>query len=452
MRKTMAGNELSVVNPDAAGIDIADTEIQVCVPEDRDGDNNRRFGSFTCDLDLIVEWLLACRIKTVAMEATGIYFIPLLLKLQDAGIEVVLANARDVKNIVGRKTDHADAEWLMTLHRLGLIKSSYQPGNQARQIRTVMRHRESLIQDAARQTQHMQKSMEQMNIKLSTVLSDINGKSGRAIIDAILKGERDPQQLASLADPRCKAGKDVIAASLEGTWNEEHLFTLQQSLDMYDFLQEKIGECDVELEKLLQAYTATIDSFDVSTIKQEQEKGKRKKKASKNAPKINIEKYAYSLWGVNVFEIPGLAESSVLGLIAELGHDFTDKFPTSSQFCSWCNLVPVNKISGGKLLSSRITKRKNVVGQIFRNAAMSVANDKGEMGIFYRRIRSRHGGLQANVATAHKIAKIFYSMVLSKKAYDSSKVGLTDKEALKRNIHRLQNRLNKLQEQYINAC
>lgn len=439
MIKSQDGNKLAIVNPNAAGIDIADTEMQVCVPEDRDGENNRRFGSFTQDLNTIVDWLKDCRITTVAMEATGIYYLSLFLKLQDAGINVLLANPQDVKNLSGRKTDAADAEWLMVLHRYGLLKPCYQPGNVARQIRNLTRQRSNLIRMAEKEVQYMQKAMEQMNIKLSTVISDITGLSGRKIITAILDGQRDTYALASLAESNCKASQEEIALSLEGTWDEDLLFMLKQSLDAYDFFLSQVSDCDTEIEKLLSLYGARIDSANAELVR-----CKRKKSRSKNAPKMDIENFAYQLWGVNVFEIPGLKDTAVMHLIGELGHDFIDKFESAEKFSSWCNLAPNNKISGGKILSSKIMKRKNPVGQIFRTAAAPLARDKGEMGNYYRRMKAKSGALQANVATAHKMAKIFYTMVKNKVAYDASKVGLNERELTERKIAKLERALTRL--------
>ena len=439
MIKSQDGNKLAIVNPNAAGIDIADTEMQVCVPEDRDGENNRRFGSFTQDLNTIVDWLKDCRITTVAMEATGIYYLSLFLKLQDAGIDVLLANPQDVKKLAGRKTDAADAECLMVLHRYGLLKPCYQPGNVARQIRNLTRQRSNLIRMAEKEVQYMQKAMEQMNIKLSTVISDITGLSGRKIITAILDGQRDTYALASLAESNCKASQEEIALSLEGTWDEDLLFMLKQSLDAYDFFLSQVSDCDTEIEKLLSLYGARIDSANAELVR-----CKRKKSRSKNAPKMDIENFAYQLWGVNVFEIPGLKDTAVMHLIGELGHDFIDKFESAEKFSSWCNLAPNNKISGGKILSSKIMKRKNPVGQIFRTAAAPLARDKGEMGNYYRRMKAKSGALQANVATAHKMAKIFYTMVKNKVAYDASKVGLNERELTERKIAKLERALTRL--------
>jgi len=435
---TKKGVELKIVNPNAAGIDIADTEMQVCVPSDRDGDNNRRFGSFTRDLNEICTWLKDCSIDTAAMEATGIYWIPLFFKLKESGIDVILVNAHEVKNISEKKTDEADAEWLMLLHTYGLLKASYQPDNEARQVRNLARHRGNLLRAAGKEVQHMQKAMEQMNIKLSNVLSDIVGKSGRAIIDAILGGERNPETLAQLADVRCKRSKEDIALSLEGTWDEDHLFELKQAYELYNYLQSQVTECDHKIETMLMSYAASVNT-DMSGFDK-----CKKAVCKKNAVAFDVEKYGYAVWGINPMTIPGMSVGSVLQLIGELGHNFVDKFDTPEKFCKWCNIVPNNKISGGKLLSSRVPKRKNPVGQIFRLCANALKDAKNPMGYYFRRIKSRGGHMQAIVATAHKIARIFFVMVKNKCAYDETKVGLDEKELLTMKIKRTQRALDRL--------
>lgn len=427
---TKKGIELKIVNPDAAGIDIADSEMQVCVPEDRDGDNNRRFGSFTRDLNEICSWLKACKITTVAMEATGIYWIPLYFKLKDSGIDVILVNAREVKNIAEKKTDEADAEWLMLLHTYGLLKASYQPENEARKIRNLTRHRNNILKALSKEVLHMQKAMEQMNIKLSNVLSDIVGKSGLAIIVAIINGERNPIRLAQLADSRCKRSREDIALSLEGTWGEDHLFELKQAYDLYKYLQGQMIECDRMIEQLLKSYTALIDT-DMVNFKES-----KKPICKKNAVAFNLEHYGYAIWGVNAMRIPGMSSGSLLQLIGELGHDFVEKFDTPAKFCKWCNLVPNNKISGGKLISSRVSKRKNPVGQVFRLCANTLKDAKNSLGIYFRRIRSRSGHMQAIIATAHKMARIFYTMVKNKSEYDETNVGIDEQELLLKKIER----------------
>ena len=250
------GVTLKIVNPNSAGIDIASREMQVCVPPDRDGENNRRFGSFTCDLHEISVWLKACKITTVAMESTGVYWISLFLLLKNDGFDVVLVNARDIKNISEKKTDETDAEWIMLIHSYGLLKASFQPENDARCIRNLSRHRNNLLRAASKEVQHMQKALDQMNIKLCNVISDLLGKSGIAIIEAILQGDHSPESLAFLADSRCKASKETLTKSLEGTRNEDHLFELKQSYELYKFMQKQIDECERKIECVLIKYQA----------------------------------------------------------------------------------------------------------------------------------------------------------------------------------------------------
>ncbi|WP_024995206.1 transposase [Phocaeicola paurosaccharolyticus] len=254
--------------------------------------------------------------------------------------------------------------------------------------------------------------------------------------------------MASLAHRSCKADKEIISRSLEGTWNENLLFLLGQSLKSYDFILMQIKECDIAIQDFLKEYQSVIDIFDDSMLS----RCKRKKSSrSKNAPKFDVEQYAYSLWGVNVFNIPELKDSAVMQLIGKLGHDFTEKFETVDNFCSWCNLVPNNKISGGKILSSRLSKRKNPVGQIFRIAASPLARDKGEMGNYYRRMKAKSVGLQANVATAHKIARIFFTIIKKKVEYDPQKVGVDEKKLIKIKMDRLEKALDKLNRKYSEA-
>ena len=443
--KTDKGLRLKIVNPDAAGIDIADKEIQVCVPEDRDGDNNRKFGSFTCDLKEICSWLHACHVSTVAMEATGIYWLNLYLMLKDCGIDVVLANPLQVKNLMDKKTDEADAEWLMLMHSYGMVRASFQPENITRKIRNLIRHRSRLLESAAIEIQHMQKSMEMMNIKLSAVISDVTGKSGQAIIRAIVAGNHDPVSLSQLADGRCKASRETIAKSLEGTWDEDVLFMLGQSLEAYDFYQRQVTACNGKIEILLMEYAAGIDTNGAKFVRT------RKRTAPKNAITFDMEKYAFDIWGVNVRAIPGMNVGSMLQLVGELGHDFVGKFETCRKFCKWCNIVPNNKISGGKLLSSHLPKRKNPVGQVFRMCANAVKDEKTEMGIYFRRIKARNGSAQAIVATAHKIARIFYTMIKNRQEYNPEMVGCDEKELLIRKIAKARKALSKLDQRLAQA-
>lgn len=439
---TATGKKFKVVNPNAAGIDIASSEMQVCVPEDRDFDCNRTFGCFTQDLTQIADWLMSCHIETVAMESTGVYWLPLYFVLKERGFDVVLVNARGVKNYSGRKTDEADAEWLMMLHSYGLLKCSFQPENEARAIRNLTRHRSNLLQSSSREALHMQKAMEQMNLKLGNVISDLLGKSGLAIIKAIIDGNHNPQELAMLAEDNCKASKEEIAKSLEGSWSEDHLFELGQAYELYNFIQKQIQQCDKQIEMHLIRYRAELDSSSDGDMPRS-----KKKIGKKNAVDFDVEKYAFDIWKVNAMSIPGMSAISLLQLIGELGHNFADKFDTCHSFCSWLNLVPNNKISGGKLLSSKVPKKTNTCGQVFRLCANSLKRNKTTLGYYFRRIQSRCGYSQAIVATAHKIAKIFFTMVKTHTEYDESKTGINEKALLERKILMTQRRLDKLNRQ-----
>jgi transposase len=441
--KTGKGLKLDIVNPNAAGIDVSSTEMQVCVPEDRDGDNNRCFGAFTCDLHQISAWLKACEIDTIAMESTGVYWVPLYMRLVADGFDVLLGNAKAIKNIAEKKTDEVDAEWIMLLHSYGLLKASFQPCNYAREIRNLTRHRDNLLRSSSKEVQHMHKYMELMNIKLSNVISDILGKSGQAIISAITGGERDAKVLASLADPRCKATREEIEKSLEANWDENLLFTLKQSFDLYHYIQKQMVETEKKVETLILKYKESLPK-EVVTLTEC--KRSDKPESPKNKVSIDIEQYAHQLWGVNIMRVPGISKGILFRLVGELGHDFVDKFDSYKEFCNWQNVVPNNKISGGKLLSSKIPKRKNPVGQIIRAAANSLKNEKSSMGNYFRKIQSRKGYKAAIVATANKIARMIYAMVKNQTEYNESLGQEEQAKILKMKLKRTQKQLEKIQK------
>lgn len=444
-RKTGKGLSLEVVNSNAAGIDISPKEMQVCVPVDRDENSNRKFGVYTEDLNNIVEWLKSCHIDTVAMESTGVYWLPIFRVLKDSGFDVILVNASDVKNYSGRKTDASDAEWLMMLHSYGLLKPCFQPENIARTMRSLIRHRDNLIHSATREVLHLQKAMEQMNLKLDNVFSDILGKSGQAIIKAILDGERDPKKLSALADSRCKTSKEEIEKSLQATWDEEHLFEMKQSDSLYQTYQQLIMECDTKINEIATRYAAMVDAPKVQLLRSE------KRNAKKNLIGFDVEKAAYELWGVNVMRIPGMSRGSLMRLLGELGADFTDKFPTVKHFVSWANLVPNNKISGGALLSSKVPKKKNPVGIVFRQAANTLKAAKCPLGDYFRHMRAKGGYLQAMVATGKKLASIFYTMIQCKIEYDEDVYRKHRKTELQNKVLYLQKRLQRMELELVNC-
>lgn len=444
-RKTGKGLRLEVVNSNAAGIDISPKEMQVCVPVDRDENSNRKFGVYTEDLNNIVEWLKSCHIDTVAMESTGVYWLPIFRVLKDSGFDVILVNASDVKNYSGRKTDASDAEWLMMLHSYGLLKPCFQPENIARTMRSLIRHRDNLIHSATREVLHLQKAMEQMNLKLDNVFSDILGKSGQAIIKAILDGERDPKKLSALADSRCRTSKAEIEKSLQATWDEEHLFEMKQSNSLYQTYQQLIMECDTKINEIATRYAAMVDAPKVQLLRSE------KRNAKKNLIGFDVEKAAYELWGVNVMRIPGMSRGSLMRLLGELGADFTDKFPTVKHFVSWANLVPNNKISGGALLSSKVPKKKNPVGIVFRQAANTLKAAKCPLGDYFRHMRAKGGYLQAMVATGKKLATIFYTMIQCKIEYDEDVYRKHRKTELQNKVLYLQKRLQRMELELVNC-
>lgn len=439
--KTAKGLELKVVNPDAAGIDISPKELQVCVPIDRDEQHNRVFGVFTKDLHEISDWLTKCRITTVVMESTGVYWLPIFEVLKEDGFDVLLVNAKDAKNYSGKKTDEADAEWLMLLHSYGLLRPCYQPDNHIRRIRNLVRHRDTMIQSCSREVLHVQKAMEQMNLKLDNVFSDILGKSGQAIINAIIAGERDPEVLASKADLRCQKSREEIKLSLQATWDEDQLFIMKQSQEFYLYYQEQISVCEIEIEKLVKECAASVKQIQEgkSLIRS------NKRQANRNKIGMDIESYAFDLWGVNVMNIPGMSAPSILRLVAELGDNFVSKFEDAKHFVSWANLVPNNKISGGKLLSSKVQKKKNPVGIIFRQCANALYKSKEPLGDYFRHIKARSGHIQAMVATGKKLATIFFTIVSTKTEYDSNVYSDHRKTQLDRKIINLRNRLQRLE-------
>jgi transposase len=393
---------IAVKNPDSAGIDISSRDHFVSIPEGRDKQCVRQFGGYTEDLKEIVKWLKQCRIKTVAMESTGIYWLQLFLMLEEAGFEVYLVNSRHVKNVSGRKTDELDCQWIQKLHSYGLLSNSFQPDMITRELREYVRQRKNLIRDSSSHILRMQKSMEMMNIKLHNVISDITGKSGIQIIEAILGGDHNPENLIKLVDIRVKASHEEIKKSLEGTWRTEHLFELKQAYDLYKYYLQKIAECDIEIEKVLSK----------QIVGQERKETDKKKvvRKQKNSPKFDLSQYLTTIFGVDITEIFGLSCLSGLEILSEVGTDMS-KWKTSGHFVSWLGLAPNNRISGGKILSSRVPKTKNRAGQVFRMGANSLWNAKNALGDFYRRIKSRSGPAKAVIATARKIAIIFYNMV-----------------------------------------
>jgi len=419
---------LPVLYPNAAGIDIASRMHYVAVNPAIDKPA-RCFGTFTEDLQELVNWLISCGVTTVAMEATGVYWVSLFLMLEQAGIEAILVNAKHVKNVTGKKTDMSDAEWVRQLHSCGLLHASFQPDSFTRTLRSYMRHRKNLLEMGATHIRMMQKAMELMNIKLQNVIADITGKTGQAIISAILKGERDAGRLLELADGRIKADRNDIKRSLQGIWKEEYLFELQQSFDLYHIYQSKIIECDRQIEKLVKGKT----SMNAENTPLE----KKYSKSNKNNLHFNAKEILQQITGTDLTEIFGISDTTAIEILSEVGLDMS-KWPTAKHFTSWLNLAPNNKKTGGKVISSKIAKKKNIAGQAFKMAAFAVQRSKNWLAAFYHRIKNKAGAQKAITATARKIAVIFYRMMIDKVTFNPISIESYSEEYKKHQLKKIE--------------
>ncbi|WP_242054037.1 IS110 family transposase [Nostoc sp. FACHB-888] len=396
-------SHLAQINENAAGIDLGSAEHWVCVPPLRDEKNVRRFGCFTPDLMAMADWLSQCGVTSVAMEATGVYWIPVFQILETRGFEVKLVNAHHLKTVPGRKTDVKDCQWLQQLHTYGLLSGSFRPEDQVCILRSYIRQRECLIKSAGTHLQRMQKALIQMNLHLHQVISDISGLTGMTIIKAIVAGERDPQKLAALKDPRIKSSKTDIAKALTGDYRPEHLFVLNQELTLYEVYQQQIAAIDKEIEKCLNTFEIKVQDEPPPS------KRKRRKKPVGNNPNFDLRKYLYHISGVDFTLIDGLDVLTVQTIFSEVGLD-PKRFPTVKHFTSWLGLCPGQKITGGKVKSSQTRRVVNRAASAFRMAAFSLTQSRSALGAFYRRLRSRLGAPKAITATAHKLARLFYQM------------------------------------------
>jgi transposase len=403
--KHLRSASLPYVNPHAAGLDIGSEEIWACVPDDRDAQPVRPFGTFTPDLYALADWLATCRIETVAMESTGVYWIPVYELLEARGFQVYLVNAQHVKHGPGRKSDIKDCQWLQYLHTCGLLSASFRPEAERCALRAYLRHRATLLDDRAAHPQHMQKALHQMNVQLPHVLTDITGTTGLAIIRAIVAGERDPVHLARFRDRRCASSTEEIAKALTGHDRAEHVFALKQALALYDAYTAQVRECDAEIERQFQAITPVWDD-DLPPLDCQD----KALSHSKNAPAYDARSLLYQLAGVDLVAIPGLHASTVQTLLSEIGLDM-GKWPNEKAFCAWLGLAPRHEISGGKVLRRSTRKTRNRAGQALRLAAQAAGRSHSGLGAFYRRMRARLGPKSAIVATAHKIARIVYHLL-----------------------------------------
>lgn len=391
-------------HPDAAGIDIGGTNHYVAVPADRDSQPVRNFGPFTEDLFALADWLVACRIRTVAMEATGVYWIPLFEILERRGFEVVLVNARHVKNVPGRKSDVIDCQWLQELHSLGLLAASFRPSDPIVALRSLVRQRKMLVEYAASHVQHIQKALVQMNVQLHNVVTDVTGVTGMKILRAILSGERDPKVLAANRDYRCKSSIETIEKSLIGNWRDEHLFALRQAVELNDFYERQIAECD----RAIDAYSGSLDT--IAPPEALPPSTKRRKSLEPNEPQFDLRTRMFQILGVDLTQIDGIRGYTVLQLIAEIGTDMS-RWKTEGHFASWLALCPGTNITGGRRRSGRQPRKAHRAALILRMAAMSLRNSKSALGAFLRRKRAQLGPARAIAATAHKLARLIYNLI-----------------------------------------
>lgn len=431
---------LEHINVWSAGIDIGATSHFVAVPEGCcDGKTVREFKTFTTGLNELADWLRQCGIKTVAMESTGVYWIPVYELLEEKGFEVKLVDARQVKNVSGRKTDVLDCQWIQQLHTYGLLNGAFRPIDEVCELRAYIRQRSMLVKSASRYIQQMQKALTQMNLQLHHVISDITGDTGMKIIRAIDKGERDPIVLAEYRDRRCKSSIADIKAALTGNYRAEHLFCLKQSLELYDLFQEKIQACDSEIESKMAKFGTDFRVVDVPT----NELNPSKKKVAKNSPAFNLGSELHRLTGVDLLAVPGINTVTAMQLIGEIGLDMT-QWNNAKQFASWLGLCPGNKVSGGKRLSGKTKPSNNRAAATLRMAASTLYRSSTALGAYLRRLKAHKGPMKAITATAHKLAKIIYNMLRHGTEYAEAGQQYYEEQYRERSIRNLKKRAAEL--------
>jgi len=399
------------LHPHAAGIDIGATRHFVAVPEGTDASHVRSFGTYTVDLQSIADWLELCGVTSVAMESTGVYWIALYELLEGRGFAVILAEPSQMKKTPGRKSDVLDCQWIQQLHSFGLLRNSFRPKDAIVVLRNYLRQRNMLVEYASAHVQHMQKALEQMNLKLTEVIDDITGKTGMLIINAILAGERNPRELANLRDRRCKNDEATIALALQGNWRDEHLFCLKQAVDLHRAYQQQLTTLDTQIESYL-------ESFEDQSTEPLPARPTKRRKRGKHEPAFDIRTLLHQMAGVDLTLIDGIGPHAALRLISETGTDMT-RWDTEKHFCSWLTLCPgVNKTGGRRQSRSGKTRPSaNRAAIVFRLCAQSLLRTQTSLGAFGRRIRAKLGGPKAITALAHKLAKIYYGMLRYGKVY-----------------------------------
>lgn len=407
-----SSSSLPVLFPDTAGIDIGSKSHFVAVPSERDDNPVREFSTFTADLHKMVKWLKECRIKTIIMESTGVFWIPAFELLESNGFDVKLVNARHVKNVSAHKTDVLDCQWLQQLGTFGLIKGAFRPADAILPLRTYLRQRDMLIKNASTHILHMQKALTQMNLQLHNVISDITGLTGMAIIRSIVRGITDPKVLASLRHERCHNPEVVIEASLVGNYRPEHLFSLKQALELYDYYTQKISECDHQIEEQAKKLETGCDAEKLALLKKKSSatKLKKPKKLKKHEYSFDLTSELIRITGVDLTKIPSIGASTALTIVSEIGLDMS-RWRSAKSFASWLGLCPGNKVSGGKKLSGKTKPCANRVAIALRNAANTLYRSECAFGAFLRRMKARLGSPKAITALAHKLAKLIYIML-----------------------------------------
>ena len=417
-----AAERLEVVHPDCAGIDVGKRKHYVAVDPSRFEDPVRHFGSFTRDLESMAEWLLGCGVAQVAMESTGVYWIPVFEVLDQAGLEVHLVNPRATKQVSGRKSDVLDCQWIRQLMSYGLLRGAFRAPDALCPLRGYVRQRGQLIRDRSRAVQHLQKALTQMNVQLDNVLSDIMGKTGQLIVRAIVAGERDGAVLARYRDSRCKVGPGDLAASLQGNWRDEHLFALEQALARHDMPQGQIEACEARID-------AELD--------QQGTGGVAGSPSTRTARERALRRRLQRMLGSDLTAIPTVGVETALTVAAELGADLS-RFPSAKHFCSWLGLAPGTRISGDKRLGGAPRKQVNRVGQALRMAASTARNSKTAIGAAHRRRLQRMDAARAVKATAHQLARLIYAMLTRGEAYVERDLAAMETERRDRQIKHLQ--------------
>jgi transposase len=419
-KKMKLPKHLEHLNQCAAGIDIGSKSHFVAVPEGVDTNPVREFSTFTGDLEELARWLISCGVTTVAMESTGVYWIPVFEILESHGLEVKLVNARHVKNVPGRKSDVLDCQWLQQLHTYGLLRGAFRPIDQVCTLRAYVRQRGTLVRSAASYIQRMQKALTQMNLLLHNVVTDITGATGMRIIKAILDGKRDPDTLAAMRDVRCKQSAATIARSLKGNYRPEHLFSLRQAVELYEIYQTKIADCDRQILEQLKSFDPPDDM-----------------------PRITVEDALVRMSGVDLTSIDGIDTTTALKIVAEIGTDMS-RWKSSKHFASWLGLSPGTKVSGGKVLSSATKPVANKAAQALRMAAFTLFNSKSALGAYLRRQRARLGSPKAITATAHKLARLVYAMFTQGTAYVDAGQQYYEERYRSRVVHNMKRKAREL--------